>query len=55
MQVLKICTFSNILQKVTSYFFANIYHSPFDPIEIPKKFKIEAPYPTTSPHLLHLG
>jgi hypothetical protein len=26
----KNCTFSNILQKVKSYFFANIYHSPFD-------------------------
>jgi hypothetical protein len=25
----KCCTFSNILQKVKSYFFANIYHSPF--------------------------
>jgi hypothetical protein len=33
------------LQKVKSYFFANIYHSPFDTIEIPKKYKIEAPYP----------
>ena len=26
----KNCTFSNILQKVKSYFFANIYHSPCD-------------------------
>ena len=26
----KSCTFSNILQKVKSYFFAIIYHSPFD-------------------------
>ncbi len=26
----KICTFSNILQKVKSYFFAIIYQSPFD-------------------------
>ena len=26
----KNCTFSNILQKVKSYFFANIYHSPSD-------------------------
>ena len=26
----KNCKFSNILQKVKSYFFANIYHSPFD-------------------------
>jgi hypothetical protein len=26
----KNCTFSNILQKVKSFFFANIYHSPFD-------------------------
>jgi hypothetical protein len=26
----KNCSFSNILQKVKSYFFGNIYHSPFD-------------------------
>jgi hypothetical protein len=26
----KNCTFSNILQKVKSFFFANNYHSPFD-------------------------
>ncbi len=26
----KNCTFSNILQKVKSYFFDNIYQSPFD-------------------------
>ena len=26
----KNCTFSNILQKVKSYFFANVYHSPCD-------------------------
>ncbi len=26
----KNCTFSNILQKLKSYFFAIIYHSPFD-------------------------
>ncbi len=30
MQMRKNCTFSNILQKVKSYFFANIYYSPFD-------------------------
>ncbi len=30
MQMRKNCTFSNILQKVKSYFFPNIYHSPFD-------------------------
>ncbi len=30
MQIEKNCTFSNILQKVNSYFFPNIYHSPFD-------------------------
>ena len=30
MQMRKNCTFSNILQKVKSYFFANIYHSPCD-------------------------
>jgi hypothetical protein len=33
----KNCTFSNILQKVKSYFFANIYHLHVIPIEIPKK------------------
>jgi hypothetical protein len=26
----KNCTFSNILKKVKRYFFANLYHSPFD-------------------------
>jgi hypothetical protein len=30
MQMRKNCTFSNILQKVKSDFFANIYHSPCD-------------------------
>ncbi len=30
MQMQKNCTFSNILQKVKSYFFAYIYHSPCD-------------------------
>ena len=29
-QMRKNCTFSNILQKVKSYFFGNIYQSPFD-------------------------
>ncbi len=36
----KICTFSNILQKVKSYFFPNIYHSPFDSHKV---WNIEAP------------
>ncbi len=36
-------TFSNILQKVKSYFFANIYHSPCDSYWNSKKYKIEAP------------
>jgi hypothetical protein len=35
----KNCTFSNILQKVKSYFFLRLI-----PSEIPKKYKIEAPY-----------
>jgi hypothetical protein len=40
----KNCTFSNILQKVKSYFFANIsIILRVIPIEIPKKYKIEAP------------
>jgi hypothetical protein len=41
----KNCTFSNILQKVKNYFFANIYHSPFDiPIENSKKsLKLKPP------------
>ncbi len=30
LQMRKNCTFSNILQKVKSYFFVNNYHSPFD-------------------------
>ncbi len=42
MQMRKNCTFSNILQKVNSYFFANFYLRVI-PIEIPKKYKIEAP------------
>ncbi len=33
--------FSNILQKVKSYFFANIYHSPCDSYKV---WNIEAPY-----------
>ncbi len=43
----KNCTFSNIFQKVKSYFFANIYHSPCDSYwNSKKKYKIEAPYYT---------
>ncbi len=34
------CTFSDILQKVKSYFFANVYHSPCDSHEV---WNIEAP------------
>ena len=37
MQMRTNCTFSNIMQKVKSYFFANIYHYRVIPIESPKK------------------
>ncbi len=41
----KNCTFSNILQKVKSYFFGNIYQTPHDSYwNSKKKYKIEAPY-----------
>ncbi len=40
----KNCTFSNILQKVKSYFFGNIYQSPFDSCWISKKsIKLKPP------------
>jgi hypothetical protein len=40
----KNCTFSNILQKVKSYFLPISIILCVIPIEIPKKYKIEAPY-----------
>jgi hypothetical protein len=40
----KNCTFSNILQKVKSYFLAISINLRLIPIEIPKKYIIEAPY-----------
>jgi hypothetical protein len=48
MQMRKNCTFSNILQKVKSYFLAISINLRVIPIEIPKKDKIEAPYCTSS-------
>jgi hypothetical protein len=39
----KTSTFLNILQKLKSKFFANIYHSPFDSHSV---LNIEAPYST---------
>ncbi len=53
------CTFSNFLQKVKSYFFANIYHSPCDSFWNSKKsIKLKPPSvqpsyakpPPPSPH-----
>ncbi len=42
----KNCTFSNILQKVKLYFFANIYHSPCDSYWNSKKsIKLKPPVP----------
>jgi hypothetical protein len=43
MQMRKNCTFSNILQKVESYFLPISITLRVIPIEIPKKYKIEAP------------
>ncbi len=45
----KNCKFSNILQKVKSYFLAISINLRVIPIEIPKKYKIEAPYCPTGP------
>jgi hypothetical protein len=45
----KNCTFSNILQKVKSKILPISIILRLIPIEIPKKYKIEAPYCTYSP------
>jgi hypothetical protein len=44
MQMRKNCKFSNILQKVKSYFLPIPTILRLIPVEIPKKYKIEAPY-----------
>ncbi len=47
----KNCTFSNILQKVKTYFFANIYHSPCDSHKV---WNIEGPYCTVISWILRV-
>ncbi len=45
----KNCTFSNIVQKVKSYCFDNIYHSPFDSYwNSKKRIKLKPPSVQTS-------
>ncbi len=49
----KNCTFSNILQKVKSYFFGNIYQSPFDSYWNSKKsIKLKPPSGELRPRLI---
>ncbi len=56
MQMQKNCTFSNILQKVKSYFFDNLYHSPCDSYWNSKKsIKLKPPTTRSSVILFHHG